>query len=200
MSNIKRILSACEKPKVANATELPLAPEQTMEIDMLRRCGALFESKSADDAVVACLDLANGGDSIAQADVGLLYVFSGTRMAIRNAHQPHMALAAGWLQRAADQGDAEATAYLGQMYLSGAGVEQDRARALALLHAAAEQGSGQAYFGLGMAYERGTGVAKSYEEAEKNYRLAETHGNKAAGQALASLRLKMNPTPPPPLN
>ncbi|MGH6947827.1 MAG: tetratricopeptide repeat protein [Kiloniellales bacterium] len=198
MAQVSRLASACEKPKVVDGVELPLAPERPEEVAMLRRCGGLLREKGADAAIRACVELAEGGDAVAQADVGLLYVFSGTRMVSRNVEQPHMEQAAKWLQQAADQGDAEAAAYLGQMYLNGVGIESDTERALELLHAAAERGSGQAYLGLGMAYDYGLKVEKDYAQAERYYARAVELGNGMAVQHLADLRLKMNPTPPPP--
>ena len=53
---------------------------------------------------------------------------------------------------AAKQGNAEAEAYLGQMYLLGQAVPQDRAQAIKLFRASADQGNADAQFYLGTIY------------------------------------------------
>ncbi len=58
----------------------------------------------------------------------------------------------------AQQGDADAQFYLGQMYSKGRGVPQDDAEAVAWYRRAAEHGDAEAQFYLGQMYSKGRGV------------------------------------------
>ena len=60
--------------------------------------------------------------------------------------------AAGWCERASDQGDAEAAFRLANLYAKGEGVERDRAAANRLYQAAAEAGHSQAQIIVGLDY------------------------------------------------
>ena len=64
------------------------------------------------------------------------------------------------LQKTAEQGDAEAQFLLGQMYLSGLGVSEDRHEAEKWLRKAADQGYDAAQFSLGLMYAKERGVPK----------------------------------------
>lgn len=63
-----------------------------------------------------------------------------------------LADAAGWCERASDQGDAEAAFRLANLYAKGEGVERDRAAANRLYQAAAEAGHSQAQIIVGLDY------------------------------------------------
>src|SRR5215831_19451609 len=67
----------------------------------------------------------------------------------------------------AQQGDAEAQARLGSMYLWGQGVPQNYTEAVKWTQRAAEQGHAKAQANLGMMYHEGQGVPQSYAEAVK---------------------------------
>ena len=69
------------------------------------------------------------------------------------------------VQKAAEQGLAEAQHDLGVMYIQGFGVAQDYKQAVAWFRKAAEQGDAKAQFMLGMHYFNGRGVAQDYKLA-----------------------------------
>jgi TPR repeat protein len=68
-------------------------------------------------------------------------------------------------QQAADQGDAKALCYLGNLYREGNGVEQSYEKALEYWQKAADQGDTLAMCNLGGAYYNARGVEQSYEKA-----------------------------------
>ena len=76
------------------------------------------------------------------------------------------------LTKAADAGNAEGLASLGDCHAHGTGVAKDPAKALALYRRAADLGEPQAWIGLAELHEEGAGVVKSFAEAEKWYRKA----------------------------
>ena len=87
----------------------------------------------------------------------------------------------------AEQGDAQAQAMLGFMYLYGEGVPQNYAEAMKWFRLAAVQGLARAQHWLGRMYEFGEGVPQDYAEAIKWYRLAAEQGY---GHALLFLGLR----------
>lgn len=94
----------------------------------------------------------------------------------------------------ADRNHARAQFFLGEMYLRGAGVPQDRARALQLETAAAEGGSTEAQFTLGEIYERGLGVPVDKVQAYVWYALSATTGDERALRRKAALETDL-PSP-----
>ena len=64
------------------------------------------------------------------------------------------------VQKAAEQGHAEAQIVLGAMYFQGRGVAQDYKQAVVWTRKAAEQGNAKAQRILGMAYDSGVGVVQ----------------------------------------
>ena len=82
-----------------------------------------------------------------------------------------------WIQKAADQGYAEAQEKLGEMYARGrGGLAKDDAQAVSLFRKAAEQGFAQAQFTLGWAYDTGDGVPVDIIEGERWLRKAADQG------------------------
>ena len=69
------------------------------------------------------------------------------------------------VQKAAEQGLAEAQLDLGVMYIKGYGVAQDDKQAVAWFRKAAEQGDAKAQLLLGAMYFDGRGVAQDYKLA-----------------------------------
>ena len=69
------------------------------------------------------------------------------------------------VQKAAEQGLAEAQNVLGVMYARGKGVAQDDKQAAAWYRKAAEQGDANAQGLLGVLYSQGRGVAQDYKLA-----------------------------------
>ncbi len=72
----------------------------------------------------------------------------------------------------AEQGNANAQHYLGNMYANGHGVPQDYAEAVKWHRKAAEQGDATAQTALGVMYINGRGVPQDYVQAHKWYNLA----------------------------
>lgn len=84
------------------------------------------------------------------------------------------------MQRAAEQGLAQAQFSLGAMYAEGLGVVKDDAQAVRWYQRAAEQGLADAQFTLGLRYEDGRGVPKDDAQAVHWYRRAAEQGHARA--------------------
>lgn len=117
--------------------------------------------------------LAEGGDAVAQFNLGLMY---------RRGHGvlQDYAEAAKWYRRAAEQGHASAQNNLGFMYDRGRGVPQDYAEAARWYRHAAEQGHAYAQNNLGLMYDNGQGVPQDYTQAARWYRRAAEQGHASA--------------------
>ena len=83
----------------------------------------------------------------------------------------------GDLNKAAEQGDAEAQYHLGRAYHYGDGVPKNDVEAVRWTRKAAEQGHVKAQSNLGVAYYWGKGVPKDFVEAVKWTRKAAEQGN-----------------------
>lgn len=81
----------------------------------------------------------------------------------------------------AEQGNATAQNYVGIMYETGNGVEQNYNEAVKWYRKSAEQGDTDGQCNLGVMYENGRGVSQDYNEAVKWYRESAEQGN-AQGQ------------------
>ena len=119
-------------------------------------------------------------DAGAFLSLGLMYYY-GTGVPQSYAE------AARWLQRAADQEQAEAQSMLGAMYYFGEGVPQNHLEASRLFRRAAEQGNADARRWLGTLYYHGTGVPQSYLQAARWYRLAAHQGQVEAQWLLGGM-------------
>ena len=84
------------------------------------------------------------------------------------------------VRQAAEQGDATAQFYLGNMYANGEGVPQDAAEAVRWYRLAAEQGQADAQYGLGIMYATGRGVLKDSVLAHMWSNIASANGDEAA--------------------
>ena len=73
----------------------------------------------------------------------------------------------------AEQGDAVAQYYLGNLYRTGQGLPQDYAEAAKWFRKAANQGNADAQYNLGVIYDKGYGVPQDYVQAQMWYSLAE---------------------------
>jgi hypothetical protein len=82
------------------------------------------------------------------------------------------------IQRAAEQGNANAQFALGDMYATGNGVPENEVKAAEWYHKAAEQGHADAQYNLGIMYVRGQGVTKNDANAVEWF-------SKAAEQGIA---------------
>ncbi len=90
----------------------------------------------------------------------------------------------------AEADDAEAQYYVGAMYESGLGTDQDFAEAKRWYVRAAEHGLVKAQYHLGLLYEMGEAVEKDYSEAAEWYEQAATRGHAPAQNNLGVLYLK----------
>lgn len=107
--------------------------------------------------------------------------------ALAGLPQPDFEAAASWYSRSAEQGNAEAQANLGLLYLQGNGMEADEAEAVRLFQAAAEAGNAQAQNNLGLLRVRGIGVEQDYEAAAHWFGLAVDQGLAEAMRNLSIL-------------
>ena len=92
-------------------------------------------------------------------------------------------LAVDMLKQAAEK-NPKAQARLGEMYMTGRGVEKDVKEAFKLFSEAANRGSIVAQYRIGEMYYKGIGVKKNYVEAAKWYRKAASKGHKDAAYEL----------------
>ena len=85
---------------------------------------------------------------------------------------------------AAEQGDADAQAQIGKIYMDGLGVEVDADKAMDWNMRAAEQGNAQGQEQIGMMYYYGIGMTKSTEEASRWFERARDSGSQRAAEML----------------
>ena len=101
---------------------------------------------------------------------------------------------------AAEQNDATAQYFLGQMYRKGEGVDKNAGEALRWYRKAAEQGNAPAQYNLGWMYDAGEGVAQDVSEAVKWYRKAAENGDKYAPFNLGVMYYTGSVVPKDPVN
>ena len=94
----------------------------------------------------------------------------------------------------AEQGNAAAQYYLGNMYEYGDGVPQDYKTAVKWYRLAAEQGDAYAQSNLGWMYAFGNGVLKDYVYAHMWENIAASNGNENEGKLRDFVEKKMTPT------
>ena len=85
-----------------------------------------------------------------------------------------------WYRLAAEQGVAEAQAFLGVRYATGRGVPEDDREAVRWYRLAAEQGDASAQLNLGFMHANGRGVPQDDREAVRWFRLAAEQGDASA--------------------
>ena len=90
----------------------------------------------------------------------------------------------------AEQGDAGAQQYLGNMYATGRGVPENDAEAVKWYGKAAAQGHASAQFSLGLMYFNGEGVTENDAEAAKWYLKAAEQGHVGAEVLLGTFEAK----------
>src|ERR1700722_17946846 len=110
------------------------------------------------------------GDAEAQVALGGWY-----RQGLSGLSQDYVE-AAKWYRSAADQGDSDGRAQLGQMYENGWGVVRDYAEAVTWFRKAAASGNATGQFKMGLMYENGWGVDRDEAEAIKWYRQSAERG------------------------
>ncbi len=101
---------------------------------------------------------ATDGDVVAQYNLGMKY-------ARGDGVKQDYAVAAKWLEMAANKGDMDAQAALGVMYQRGQGVQQDNNIAAGLYKRAAAQGDKQSQYNLASIYANARGSMRNDKEA-----------------------------------
>jgi len=129
------------------------------------------------------LRAAEGGDTRAQADLGLIYKL-GRGIA------PDPVKAVVWLRKAAEAGDSKAQNNLGSLYYRGDGVLKDLDKAFEWYLQAAERGNRVAQLNLAVMYAQGRGITQDYEMAAEYYRRAAEAGDPRAQFDLSVLLSK----------
>jgi TPR repeat protein len=107
------------------------------------------------------LSAAARGDPSAQLRVGKAYYFGTNDV---NGHRNH-AEAVKWFEAASAGGSKEAAAWLGNCYLWGDGVQEDRAHGAALVRSAADANDPVGLRFLATMYKVGVGVQRDYAQA-----------------------------------
>lgn len=113
----------------------------------------------------ALLAKANGGDAVAQVQVGDLYANGDGQSRTNRQLAEDYKQAAEWYRKAATQGNAAGQIHLADLYRDGKGAVRDMAQAAAWYRKAAEQGNTGAQGTLGLLYTFGQGVPHSDVEA-----------------------------------
>jgi type II secretory pathway pseudopilin PulG len=117
------------------------------------------QSKAEKKELAALYQKASDGDADSQLELGIRYLL-GRGVAMEDSVQ-----ARDWFVKSADQGNATARFWLGEMYSTGWGIPEDKARAAIWYRKAADQGLATAQYALGNMYETGTGVPLNHREA-----------------------------------
>lgn len=97
------------------------------------------------------------------------------------------------LEEGVEAANVLAEVVLGDLLLSGNGIEADPARAVDLYRQAAEGEFALGQYALGLAYAKGTGVGADRTEALKWLRLAEGYGLQDATREIAALQQESSP-------
>jgi Sel1 repeat len=134
------------------------------------------QSKAEKKELATLTQKASDGDVDSQLELGNRYLV-GRGVPIEDAVQ-----ARNWFLKAADQGNATAQFWLGEMFSTGWGIPEDKARAAIWYRKAADQGLATAQYALGNMYETGRGAPLNHKEAV-------TLIKKAANQDFAPAKL-----------
>lgn len=121
----------------------------------------LFDSGKKKEGNELIIKAADMGDDEAQCVVGILLYMHGEQSGEVSSYKN----AAAYLQKSANQGNAEAEYRLGMLYFDGKGVSVDNAKALRLFESAAEKKQPQAQMMAGLMYYVGKGVKVDYKKA-----------------------------------
>jgi TPR repeat protein len=129
---------------------------------------------------------AEGGDAIAQNELGLRYhEGKGVPQDYRKAKE--------WFDKAVQQGHAGAQVNLGTLYLRGEGAPQSSQMALFWFTQAAKQEDALAFAKLGLMYAQGRGVLQDFVQAYMWYNLSAAHGESRSAEARDALAKQMTP-------
>ena len=118
---------------------------------------------------------------------GLNYIYGNDSLGISMDKEKGIAL----VRRSAEQGQADAQAYIGSCYNEGGDcVSQDYAQAVYWLRKAAEQGQAEAQYNLGRVYYLGDGVSVDKRQAVYWWRKAAEQGQADAIELLKKVCLE----------
>jgi len=130
---------------------------------------------------------AEEGDPKAQLRLGMAYL----KPPAGAAADPVLALK--WIQRAADQGYADAQYALGAMYHGGRGALQSFPAAFKWFERAAQQNHADAQYSLGVMYRTGQGVPADKSKAYIWFNLSAAQGHPRAREARDTLLTALTP-------
>ena len=130
---------------------------------------------------------AEDGDPKAQLRMGLAYLNP------QAGAEPDPALALKWIQRAADQGYADAQYTLGAMHHAGRGTLQSFPLALKWFELAAQQNHPDAQYSLGVMFRTGQAVPVDKAKAYVWFNLAAAQGHARAREARDALLSALSP-------
>ena len=166
--NFDLALSAADKAYAA----ADAAVESARKVDAAKAADLYTRAASGIKA------LADAGNLHAVKYLGDLYFYGmgGYKQDYTKALETYMT--------AAEQGDADAQAQIGRIYMDGLGVEQDAEKAMDWNMRAAEQGNAQGQEQIGKMYYLGIGMTKSTEEASRWFERARDSGSQWAAAML----------------
>jgi hypothetical protein len=130
---------------------------------------------------------AEDGDPKAQLRLGMAYLNP------QGGAEPDPALALKWIQRAADQGYADAQYALGAVHHAGRGALQSFPVAVKWFELAAQQNHADAQYSLGVMYRTGQGVPVDKSKAYIWFNLSAAQGHPRAREARDSLLTSLSP-------
>lgn len=136
---------------------------------------------------------AKGGYEPAFMTLGLLYLYGAGDDGDPTAIAADPSQAAPYIRQAADSGDKNAQALMGELYLKGEGVPPDPLQAHQYIIEAAARGVVGAQFNAGLMSLRGTGTEQDPVEAYKWFSLAAAEQYPGAEQNRQNLARSMTP-------
>ena len=154
------------------------AAEPGTAVESARRVDAAKAAALYEKAAPGIRALADAGSLRAVKYLGDLYFYG------MGGYPQDYAKALESYMTAAEQGDADAQAQIGLMYMDGMGVEQDAEKARDWNMRAAEQGNAQGQEQIGKMYYLGIGMTKSTEEASRWFERARDAGSEWAAAML----------------
>jgi len=162
---------------LANNPVSPLLERQRLSDEASRS-----QAPEEDEDVIQYYRLsADNGETTAQVALGHLFYYGARGVA------QDLVTAARYYTAAAEAGDANAMASLGQMHLKGYGVSKSNETALLYFTRAAKQGNLQAQNGLGFIHLNGFGVPKDTKAALRFFKKAAGEGHAEAQFNLGAL-------------
>jgi|SRR5579862_1235229 len=165
-------------PALARAAEetAPLTRSELLDIqeNLAKTSDLLSQAQREVEQLKDLERQATTGDAKSQCGVGVLYL-RGQEFIRKDSEKARM-----WLEKAAEQGNARATFFLGTMYHAGLGVKKDTKKALELFQKAADAGDSWGEERLAMSYDDGQELKKDRARALKLYLQSAEQGNRLA--------------------